>query len=339
MKNYGKLLITVLVFILSAGILMAGGGRAREGQVIELGWYQPEPPGHPWTDVAFLIAEEIERRSGGSLRITVYHSGVLGSQADAVGMLRMGSLALLTTGPGVLSSFFDPVQIAGMPFIFNDVEHAKRFYATPFAQRMYNDIILSRSGLRTLDFWYFGDRHLTTQGLRATRPEHLSGVRIRGMESLVGRNQIEALGGNFVPIAFSELFFALQTGVVAGQENPLTTIIAQRFYEVQDHVILTGHSVHMGSVHVSELIWNTLSADHQRIIMEVLDEYRDEIERRIIRQTEEGKNYLRSRGVTLVELSDADMAAFRARADMVMDQNFGHIPEWREAIDAVRSVR
>ena len=336
MKRIGKLMLVVLIIFLVAGTVMARGAGTAAGQAVELRWYQPEPIGHPWTDVSFLIAEEIERRSGGSLRVTIHHSGVLGSQAEAVDMLRTGSLALLTAGPSILASFYEAVQVPGLPYIFESPQHGYAFFNSAYTQRVYNDIILNRSGVRTLAFWYFGNRNLTTRGLRVNTPADLSGVRIRGMDTPIGITTITALGGNVVPIAFTELYLALQTGVVVGQENPIPTILAQRFDEVQDNIVLTGHSVHMGTVHVSEQIWRTLTNEQQRIITDVLEHYRPEIERRINESTEAGLQTLRGRGVAVYE---PDLAAFRAHAASVVDQNFGHLPEWREGIEAARAAR
>jgi len=337
MKNFLKFGVMALVLlVLVTGIVMAAGGRDRADGVTELRWYQPEPIGHPWTDVSFLIAEEIERNSGGSLKVTIFPAGVLGSQAEAVDMLRTGSLALLNAGPSILASFYDAVQVAALPFIFDDPDHAYRFLTSSYSQRVYNEIILGRSGVRTIDFWYFGNRNLTTRGIRVNTPADLNGVLIRAMDTPIARTVVGALGASPVPIAFSELYLALQTGVVRGQENPIPTILAQRFDEVQDNVILTGHSVHMGTVHVSEMIWQRLSAEQQRIIMAALDRYRPEITRRINVQTEEGIGTLRSRGVAVYE---PNLEAFRTHAAGVVDQNFGANPEWREAIDQARALR
>jgi len=337
MKNFAKIGVFMLLFlVLVTGMVMAAGGRDRADGVTELRWYQPEPVGHPWTDVSFLIADEIYRRSEGTLRVTIFPAGVLGSQAEALDMLRTGSLALLNAGPSILASFYDAVQVASLPFIFDNPAHAYRFFSSAYAQRVYNEIILGRSGVRTLDFWYFGDRHLTTSGIRVNTPADLNGILIRAMDTPIARTVVSALGANPVPIAFTELYLALQTGVVRGQENPIPTILAQRFYEVQDNVILTGHSVHMGTVHISEIIWRRLSSEQQQIVTDVLAHYRPEIERRIIAQTEQGKQLLRDRGVTVHE---PNLDAFRANAAVIVDQNFGQTPDWRAAIDAARAVR
>lgn len=338
MKSITKMVIAAVVLILAAGMVMASPAADKAGgsQVTELRWYQPEPDGHPWTDISRLIAKEIEEKSGGSLKVTIYASGVLGTQAEAVDMLRTGSLALLTAGPSILASFYDAVQVAGLPYIFESPEHGYAFLASPYAQKVYNDIILKKSGVRTLDFWYFGNRNLTTKGLKVMTPADLNGVRIRGMDTPIAQTMIKALGGNPVPINFAELYLALQTGVVRGQENPIPTILAQKFDEVQDNVILTGHSVHMGTVHVSEQIWTKLTAAQQKVIMDALDKFRPEIQKKIIQQTEEGIGILRSRGVQVYE---PDLPAFRAHAATIVDQNFGNNPEWKEAIDAARAAK
>ena len=338
MKKIGKVLIVVVVFFLATGMLMAGGARGRaDTGVVELAWGCIQAGGHPWVQVSNLIVREVYERSGGTIRITYYNAAVLGSEHEMVGMLRDGSLALLTSGPSILASFYEAVQVPGLPFIFDNPAHARRFFNSAYSQRVYNEIILGRSGIRTIDFWYLGDRHLTTRGLQVNSPADLSGVRIRSMDTPVSRTTVDALGANAVPISFPELYFALQTGVVVGQENPIPSIISQRFYEVQDNVILTGHSVHMGTVHVSEQIWSRLTAEQQRIILDAFDKYRDEVDRLVNQQTEEGIRTLRARGVQVY--APTDIEAFRAHAARVVDENFGHLPGWGEGIRQARAHR
>jgi len=333
--RFGVLIIAIVFMVSAAGMVMASPA-ADKGGAIELKWYQPEPDGHPWTDISYDIAREIGEKSNGSLKVTIYAAGVLGSQAEAVDMLRTGSLALLTAGPSILASFYDAVQVASLPYIFDNPEHGYRFLSSPYAQRVYNDIILNKSGVRTLDFWYFGDRNLTTKGIKVNTPADLNGIMVRAMDTPIARTVVGALGANPVPIAFTELYLALQTGTVRGQENPIPTILAQKFYEVQDNVILTKHSVHMGTVHVSEQIWRRLTADQQKVVLDALAKYRPEIQNRIVKQTEEGVQILRSRGIDVYE---PNLEAFRSNAARIVDQNFGSNPEWKEAVDAARAAR
>ena len=313
----------------------SGGGSSQPAEVIELKWYQPEPDGHPWTDVSRLIGEEIEKNSNGSLKVTIYPAGTLGTQAEAVNMLRAGSLELLTSGPSILASFYEPVQVFSLPYMFNDVNHAYKAFESEMGQKIFNEIILEKSGVRTLDVWYFGDRNLTTKGIAATKPEDLSGQKIRAMDTPIAKSVIESLGGNPIPVNIAELYMALQTGVVVGQENPVPTILAQKFNEVQDHLILTKHSVHMGTVHVAESLWQRLSDEQRQIVTDALAKYRPEIEKRIVEQTEAGIETLKSQGMTVVE---PDLAAFRANAQSVIEKNFGSQADWMEVYNAFKAL-
>lgn len=116
-----KTVVFLLVILLVVTGLFAAGAKEEAGaKVVELKWYQPEPDGHPWTDVSYQIAEEIEKNSNGTLKVTIYPAGVLGTQAEAIDMQRTGSLALLTSGPSILASFYDPVQVMSLPYAFDD---------------------------------------------------------------------------------------------------------------------------------------------------------------------------------------------------------------------------
>ena len=236
-----KVLVFLLVLLTMTSVFAAGQTeKTTSGGIVELKWYQPEPEGHPWTDVGFMIAKEIEEKSNGTLKVTMYPAGVLGTQAEAVDMLRTGSLALLTSGPSILASFYDPVQVMSLPYAFDNAAQGYAFFESAAGQKIFNDI-LAKSGVRTLDVWYFGDRNLTVNLNTVNVPTDLSGKAVRCMDTPVAKTVVGSLGASPVPINFSELYMALQTGVVIGQENPIPTIIAQKFYEVQDTLVLTKH--------------------------------------------------------------------------------------------------
>lgn len=313
----------------------SAGEPLKEGQT-ELKWYQPEPDGHPWTDVSYLIGEEIEKGTDGAFKVTIYPGGSLGTQAEAVNMLRTGSLALLTSGPSILASFYDPVQVVSLPYIFDTPAEAYQFLESDLGQEIFNETILNASGVRTLDFWYFGNRQLTTKGIPATKPEDLAGAKIRSMDTPVAKTVVTGLGGSPVPINISELYMAMQTGVVQGQENPVPTIMAQKFYEVQDNLILTNHSVHMGTVHVSEMIWKTFTEDQQKVVTDALAKYRPEIEERINTAVEEGIEEMKANGVNVIE---PDIEAFKASAQKAIEAQYGDDEEWMKVIQAVQDMK
>lgn len=325
-----KLLVLLLAVAVVAGAFAAGTSK-----VVELKWYQPEPEGHPWTDVSKLIAEEIEKNSNGALKVTIYPAGVLGTQAEAIDMLRTGSLALETSGPSILASFYSPVQVMSLPYAFNDAAQGYAYFESPAGQRIFDDI-RKKSGVRTLDVWYFGDRNLTTNNIIVKTPKDLAGKAIRCMDTPVAKTVVASLGGSPVPINFGELYMALQTGVVAGQENPIPTIISQKFYEVQNTLVLTKHSVHMGTVHVSEIIWQNLTQAQRDVITAALAKYRPVIEERINKNTVDGLAFLKSKGMIIIE---PDLTPFRENAKKVIAATFGKDADWMKEINALEAFK
>ena len=234
------------------------------GEALELSWYVGEPESHAWSQVFYDIAKEIEEKTNGSLKIKVYPGATLGTQAEALDMLRTGSLAFEVTGPSILASFCDQVQVYSLPYAFDNAKQAYDYFASEGSQKMYNETVLNASGVRTLDVWYYGDRNLTIKGVEPMKPDDLAGLSVRCMDTPIAKTVVAALGGNPVPINMSELYLSLQTGVVVGEENPVPTIIAQKFYEVQDAIVLTKHSVHLGTVEVSEQIWQSLTEEQRQ---------------------------------------------------------------------------
>jgi len=325
-----KLLVLLLAVVVAVSAFAAGPSK-----VIELKWYQPEPEGHPWTDVSKLIAEEVEKNSNGTLKVTIYPAGVLGTQAEAIDMLRTGSLALETSGPSILASFYSPVQVMSLPYAFDDAAQGYAYFESPAGQKIF-DYIKKKSGVRTLDVWYFGDRNLTTKNIIVKTPKDLTGKAIRCMDTPVAKTVVASLGGSPVPINFGELYLALQTGVVAGQENPIPTIISQKFYEVQNTLVLTKHSVHMGTVHVSEMIWQSLTKAQRDVITAALAKYRPVIEQRINKNTVEGLAFLKSKGMTIIE---PDLTPFKESSKKVIAATFGKDADWMKEINALEAFK
>ncbi|MCD7995564.1 MAG: TRAP transporter substrate-binding protein [Clostridia bacterium] len=304
-------------------------GETAAGEALELSWYVGEPESHAWSQISYDIAKEIEEKTNGSLIIKAYPGATLGTQAEALDMLRTGSLAFEVTGPSILASFCDQVQVYSLPYAFDNVKQAYDYFASEGSQKMYNETVLNASGVRTLDVWYYGDRNLTIKGVEPMKPDDLAGLSVRCMDTPIAKTVVSALGGNPVPINMSELYLSLQTGVVVGEENPVPTIIAQKFYEVQDAVVLTKHSVHLGTVEVSEQIWQSLTEEQRQVITDVLAKYRPVIEERINKETEEGLEFLKEQGMKVIE---PDIEAFKANAAKVVDENFGSDPAWAAAI-------
>ena len=201
-------------------------------------------------------------------------------------------------------------------------------------QTLFNDKVLKKSGVRTIAFWYFGERNVTTRNKEVRTPEDLKGLKVRSMDIPVWKNVVSSLGASPTPINFSELYLALQTGVVEGQENPIPTIYAQKFNEVQKYIIMTKHVVHLGSVHVSEQIWQKFSEADRAMIMKVFEEYRPEIDKRMDEKIESATKEMVAKGVIIVT---PDLAAFKAHAETEFMKVYG--AKWGGIIKEIQAIR
>jgi tripartite ATP-independent transporter DctP family solute receptor len=307
-----------------------------EPEVIELGWAQPQPEGHPWTDYGQKICNEVFEESGGRIKITQYPAGGMGSEAETINMLRSGSLAFTTSGPTILNSFYGPSQIFAFPYLFEDKDQAYQVFTGPIGQRVYNDIILKASNVRALDFWYYGTRVLTINGVKPNKPEDLKGFKVRCMDNPVAKNVIGSLGASPVPVSLAELYMALQTGVVQGQENPLPTIYAQKFHEVQDYIVFTNHSVHTGIVYVSEQIWQSLSDADRELITRVFKRNKPLIDKAIEDEADRVLEEMKERGIELVY---PDLKAFQEYSKNYILEQYKDQKDWMDLYQEVINAK
>lgn len=332
-----KVSLVLIGLVLVAGVALAsgqgGGGAAGQPQLV-LKWNEPEPMGHPWADTGKMICEEVLKRSNGRIKIEHYPAGVLGGQPEGVEMMRMGSLFMLTSGPSILNAFNEDVQIFSTPYLFRDRDHAYKAFKLPWVQTMFNQDVLKKSGVRTIAFWYYGDRNISTKNLSATKPADLAGAKIRCMNIPVWKTVVAAMGANPTPVAYTELYMALQTGVVEGQENPFTTVVSQKFYEVQKYIIETRHVVHMGTVHVSEQIWQKIPEKDRKMILEVFDEYLPVMDKLMDKKTAEAIIFLKEKGVTIVQ---PDREAFKKQATEEFMKVYG--TRWGNIIKEIQAIK
>jgi|LSQX01.3.fsa_nt_gb tripartite ATP-independent transporter DctP family solute receptor len=303
MFNKKTIICLIIICLLFSGLFT----NSVIASVLELKWGSGNSKEHPWSIVSEKVINDIYNETEGRIKITIYYGGALGSEAEMVDMLRTGSLDLLTAGPTILTSYFDPVSVFALPYLFENREHARETFKQDFIDEWFNDIILKKSNVRTIAYWYLGTRTLTTRNLPVYKPEDLKGVKIRCMDVPISKDVIGALGASPTPVPFVELYLALQTGVVEGQENPIMNTYDMKFYEVQNYLIHTDHNPHIGTVHFSEITWQKISKEDREIIQKVFDKYNqlvyDLIDELDVKYIEE----MKEKGMKIIE---PDLKAF-----------------------------
>ncbi|MBA7560463.1 DctP family TRAP transporter solute-binding subunit [Candidatus Atribacteria bacterium 1244-E10-H5-B2] len=270
-----KRIFLVCLITLMAVSLLGSFVFASPKYVLKLG--HVAEPAKPYAQGGVKFAELVYEKTNGEVEIQIFPGSQLGNQRDLVEGLTFGTVDLTLTSTAVLANFLPKMAIFDLPFIFRDIPHTYRALDT-IGVEMGKD--LEPLGLKLLAFFENGVRHLTNSRRAVRVPEDMKGLKIRVMEQPVYIEMMNALGANPTPMAFGELFTALQQGTVDGQENPVSHIWTKRFFEVQKYISLTGHTYSAEPLLISTISWNKLPVDFQKAItdsaIEALDWHRSQ---------------------------------------------------------------
>lgn len=268
--------------------------------------------GSPMHDGVQRFKETVERLSEGEITVEVFPAAQLGDFRQMGQQLTTGDLDLSLMAFGDTSEFLPRASIAETPYVVRDYAHALRIVDSPWGQGVRADM-RDEIGWELVDTWYFGTRQLTSN--RPVRSfEDMRGLKLRVPGAKVLVEWSEAMGAATTPIAFQEVYLALQTGTAEAQENPLPTIQDMKFYEVQKHISLTSHSVVVQNVVVSSETWNQLDPLERQIIRAGAAEGGVVATRRVIEGEAELLAFFEAEGL---EVHRPDLAPFRAAMEAV----------------------
>ena len=230
--------------------------------------YDPNDTFHQW---ALWVAEKIEERTDGRFIIEVFPASSLGPEADIVEGLSLGTVDIVYTGAAFIANTYGPIGIAEAPYVFRDYDHWKAFSVSDFFDTLADGYQKASGGHKIASVTYFGARNVTSNRPINT-PADMAGLKIRVPNAPLYLLFTEAVGANAAPIAFSEVYLALQQGVVDAQENPMPFIRSMKFYEVQDYINVTRHIINNAGTIISSALWNSLSEADRDIFVEVMRE-------------------------------------------------------------------
>ena len=224
---------------------------------------------HPYAQGADHFAKLVAEKSGGDMEVQVFPSSQLGSQKDMTEGLIYGTIDMVLTGTADLGQFQPKMSIFDLPFLFKDRAHAYKSLDT-VGMELGKD--LEPKGMKLLGFMENGIRHLTNNVRPVKAPADMAGLKIRVMSNKIYIETIKSLGASPTPMAFGELYSAMQQGTVDGQENPSAHIYTKRFFEVQKYASLTGHAYAPEPVLISMATWKKLTPQQQAIIQQAANE-------------------------------------------------------------------
>ena len=215
-------------------------------------------------------ADEIKKRSNGKFDIQVFPASTLGKETDINQGLQLGTVDMIISGPSFAARSYPRFGIAYYPFIFRDGEHLLAFAKSGVFKEMVDEF-RAKTGIQVTAYTYYGARHTTAQKA-FTNCEGMKGIKIRVPDVPAYTATPKACGANPTPIAFAEVYLALQNGTVEAQENPLTTIEAKKFYEVQKAIMLTGHIVDGLTTQIAPHVWSKLTEAEKTMFTDVTRE-------------------------------------------------------------------
>ena len=266
--------------------------------------YESSEPFHKWSVWA---GDEIKKRTNGRYEIQVFPASTLGKESDINQGLTLGTVDIILTGASFAAASFPPLAVTYFPFIFRDAEHQLKFAKSDVFKELSTGYE-KKSGNHITALNYYGARHLTSNR-PITTPEDMKGLKIRVPDAPAYLAFPRSLGANATPIAFAEVYLALQNNTVDAQENPLPTILAKRFYEVQKNISLTGHIVDSLLTVVGGQLWKKLSATDKEIFSSVMQEAAEKSSREIIASEIRLVEEFKKKGINVVTV---DKDAFRA---------------------------
>lgn len=248
-----------IVGLAAAAALMATSGLAIAQQELSLGY--PLARDSHYGDGAAAFKETLERLSDGKFVVIEHPSSALGGERDMIEGAQIGSVDLVITSSGPLGNFVPEVLVFDLPFLFRDYEHARGVLDSEIGQEMLEG--MREQDLVGLAWSENGFRHLTNSQRAIRTPEDLRGLKVRTMENQVHMRAFEAMGAAPTPMAWPEVYTALQQGTVDGQENPIPVIASAKFWEVQDHFSMTGHVYSPAIVLASPYVFDGLTDEEK----------------------------------------------------------------------------
>lgn len=324
------------VFVAAAALVTCGAAHAQKA--VEFRYGHMNPPNSAAGQQAQWLAEEIAKRTAGSVKVTVYPSSQLGKLQELAEAVSTGTIALSHNTAAGIGSLHEPFAALDTPYLYRDVDHLMKVMdtASPVMKKL-NEGLIKDAGVRVLYAYYFGTRHLTTNKA-VKQPSDLAGLKIRAIPFPVYMTTVEAMGAVPVPVDWSEVPTALATGKVNGQENPVNVVLSSKLYETQSHLMQTGHIMNAQVIVINERAWQGLSAAQREQLAAAAAEVRRKASEMVRSQEATETEELKKLKMTVVGPAEGlNLAAFQSSVRKAVDAKFGaKYGELYKAIEAVR---
>ncbi|HPC02462.1 MAG TPA: TRAP transporter substrate-binding protein [Syntrophales bacterium] len=330
MKRIGLVGLACCAFLVFGGCGGSSDKAGTGGYKAQLKLASLTPMSHTYNQGALKFADLVKERSNGRIQVTVYPDGQLGKgERELLEAVQQGTIDVYAGSTGPIGGFNPAIGILDIPFLFNDYGHVDKVLDGPLGQQLLDD--LEKAQFKALAFWENGFRNLTNSRRPVRVPDDARGLKIRTMENKVHMEAWEAVGANPVPMAFGEVYGALQQKVLDGQENPVAVIYSVKLDEVQQYLSMTQHVYSPAVLIVSLKTWQSIPGKDREMLLQTAREVAG-YQRRLGRDMEEKQlAELAGRGMKIEK--NIDKAAWRSAMQPVINRVAGEYG--KEKIDAI----
>lgn len=328
MKIHFTLLLALIVAFTSISATKAQAGE-------KLRWAHVYEITEPFQKWAVWAADEIKKRSNDKYEIEIFPASSLGKEVDINEGLSLGTVDIIWTGFQFASTSYGPIGIAGYPYVFRSVDHWRMFLKSDLFQDLAGGYDKA-TGHHIITAAYYGQRHVTSNK-PVRKPADMKALKIRVPNSPAYTIFPKAVGANPTPIAFAEVYLALQQGTVEAQENPLPTIQAKKFYEVQKNINLTGHITDSLLAIVGGTLWDRLNEADRKLFSDVITEAAAGCTKDIEAKENELVAWFEKQGNTVIK--DVDVDAMQKATAAYYDSHPKEVPWSKDVWDRLQAIK
>lgn len=323
--------ISKILLAAVAALSVSAAGASAQTTNLKLGFATAATS--PYGYAAKIFADEVKEKSGGRITIEIFPASQLGGEREMLESLQIGTLDLNFTSPAPLANFVKEAGIFEVPFLIRGFDHANAVLDGSVGAALSKKI--NERNLVSLGFGYLGPVHLVTNKRAITKPEDLKGMKIRTQENEIHLITFRTLGALPTPMAFPELFGALQQGVVDGMDNPSTTVLSGRFAQAAKYLSLTGHRFIVTPILASPVVWGKLNEADRKIVANAARVAGDALRKRVRELEDETVKALGTAGMEVVKISDtgAFVKALQP-ANAEFEKRFG-----KDVIESIRNTK
>ncbi|QAT50730.1 TRAP transporter substrate-binding protein [Caproiciproducens sp. NJN-50] len=286
------------------------------------------------------IADDLSKATNGNFTWDIYYNSNLGSESEALELVRNNTAQFVTSNVTTVPQYVDTIGVFALPYLFHSEQDELTYLSTSKDCFALWKQLEDSSNLVTLGFNCSGSRCLSTKGYKQIKaPADLKGCKVRCMEAQVWKDVISALGATPVPTAYTELYTALQTGVVQGQDNPASNTVDGKFYEVLDTFYKTNHCYLCSGYYTNTESWKALPDDYKALLEGLMNKYlANDYHTRISAFTDQCYQTMEKANVKIVEQDQLDMQAFYDNASKMIDEKYMSNKKYADIINDIKTT-